>query len=88
MSVNGQDITAKNSTAIIQGLFKTSKTNDLLTVVVKRVNESGAEELVTLTAPMMKLPVKQFNVLSLMPNPSEEQQKLLNYWLTPSKEVK
>lgn len=81
MSLNGTDITFANFNQVVNDLYKAAHTGDLLTIIVKRKNDSGGEDMVTLSAPMMKIPVKKFNQLSFIPNPSQEQLMIQNAWL-------
>jgi predicted metalloprotease with PDZ domain len=81
-SVNGAEVTAQNFGQIASGTYKAAHIGDPLTLVVFRKNSSsGMEEKITLSAPMMKIPVMKFNQLSFMPHPTSAQQALQNSWL-------
>ena len=82
VSINGKDVDVTNTNATIGDLYKIAKPGDPLQVVVQRKDGNGVGQEVTLTAPMMKVAVKKFNVLSFNPSPSAAQQALQDSWLT------
>ena len=81
VSINGKEVDAGNANAIIGTLYKTARVGDPLEIVVKRKGLDGQEQAVTLSAPMMKLPVMKFNVLTFNPSPSVVQKDLQDSWL-------
>jgi len=54
---------------------------DEIKIVVSRKNAGGTAEDVTLAAPMEKIPVKKYNQLSFMTNPTPGQLAIQNSWL-------
>jgi len=81
ITINGNEVKAATLGKQVADLYKTSKTGDILTVVVARKNADGVEEQVTLAAPMQKISIKKYNQLSLMPNPTQQQLTVQNSWL-------
>lgn len=81
MSINGAAITLQSFNQVVGDLYKSAHAGNLLTIVVKRKNDAGTEEMVTLSAPMTKLPVNKYNQLSFIPDPTPEQLALQNAWL-------
>jgi predicted metalloprotease with PDZ domain len=82
VSVNGTAITGQNFGAFAANLYKNAKPGDLLTIVVMREKTAGAGKgEVTLSAPMMKVPVIKYNQLSFMDSPTTQQKALQDYWL-------
>ncbi len=82
VSINGKDVDVTNTNATIGELYKVAKPGDMLQVVVERKDGNGAAQAVTLSAPMIKVPVRKFNVLSFNPAPSAAQKALQDSWLT------
>lgn len=81
VSVNGNEVLTTTMNKKVADLYKTAKVGDVLTVAVNRKNDAGVVETINLSAPMIKIPVKKFNQLSFMPNPTREQLALQNSWL-------
>jgi len=81
ISLNGSETTATTINKQINDLYKTSQPGDMLTIVVNRKNEGGVDEKITLSAPMIKIPVLKYNQLGFASNPSAEQLSLRNSWL-------
>ncbi len=81
VSINGKEVHAGITNAVITALYKTAKVGDRVEVIVKRKDASGEEQDVTLSGAMTKIPVKKFNVLSFNPSPSDKQKTLQDNWL-------
>jgi len=84
VSINGQPVDATNMSRIVQTLYRSAKVGDVLTVVVKRKDETGTLKEVTLSAPMQKIPVIRTNVVQFSKNLTAEQKALQDQWLTPA----
>lgn len=83
VSLNGTEINGQNFGTVAQPLYKNAKEGDILTLVVNRAKTGGGTEQVTLSAPMMKVPVMKYNQVSFMPNPTPAQLALQKSWLEP-----
>lgn len=81
VGLNGTEITGQNFGAIAQALYKSAKEGDMLTLVVNRAKTGGGTEQLTLSAPMMKVPVMKYNQVSFMPSPTPAQLALQKSWL-------
>lgn len=81
ISVNGTRVDLSNYNGIVQNIFKNAKTGNILTIVVERPRGEGSTELVTLSAPMMKIAVKKFHVVKFLDNPTPAQLALRKAWL-------
>jgi hypothetical protein len=73
-----------NSPKFFRNFQSSSKVGDTLVVVVKRSDESGAEKLVELKQPLIKVPIVKLNVLKFSTVATDDQMKLRNYWLKPN----
>lgn len=81
VSINGKAVTIATLTKTINELYKLAKVGDEIKIVVSRKNAGGTAEDVTLAAPMEKIPVKKYNQLSFMTNPTPGQLAIQNSWL-------
>lgn len=83
VALNGTEITVQNFGQVSRALFKSAKEGDMLTLVVNRAKPGGGMEQLTLSAPLMKVPVMKYNQVSFMPNPTPAQLALQKSWLNP-----
>jgi len=81
VSLNGQALTASNGQGIVQKFYQTVKEGDPVNVVVKRKNEKGKIETITLSAPAMLVEKIKMHQLRFDPNANKEQLELRAAWL-------
>ncbi len=82
-SINGKEFNGQNANASIGALYRSAKPGDSIVIAVKRKNEAtGSIEDVNLTGTMMKIPMKQLNVLRFKENITPDQQLIQDSWLT------
>jgi predicted metalloprotease with PDZ domain len=84
ISINGLEMSHSNAQKFFRNFQTSSKVGEELVVVVKRIDESGAEKLVELKQPLTKTPIINLNVLKFSTSATDEQLKLRNYWLKPN----
>jgi len=83
LELNGKDFTAANQKSVTSSLYASAKVGDSLVVKVARKDSEGRLGPVNLLGSMAKYPIKKFNVLSYMDNPTQEQAMLKDLWLKP-----
>jgi hypothetical protein len=81
VSINDSLVTADNIDKIIEHLYAVLKEGDMISVKVNRKNADGKTELLTLTAPAVKVDKTRKHVLRFIPNPSASQLRIRNAWL-------
>ncbi|HEU4470659.1 MAG TPA: hypothetical protein VFR58_06235, partial [Flavisolibacter sp.] len=81
---NGQAISQQNFGQVVEGIKKSMKVGDPLTVKVGRANGSGGIDTVTLKATVEMVTEVDINKLSIMPNPTAQQKLVQKAWLTAS----
>lgn len=81
VSLNGEIITAMSLMNVMDKFVKTAKEGDPVTVVVKRKNAEGKEELVTLSAPAQKINKIEEHLLEFDEAATPQQLKVRNAWL-------
>ena len=81
ISLNEELVSSNNLGLLISNLYKNATIGDIMSMKVWREREGGTKEEVTLSAPMIKIPVKTFNALTFMENPTADQLKLRSEWL-------
>lgn len=81
ISVNDLMVTAENAGKVTDQLFASMKEGDMINVKVSRKNASGVAEMITLSAPAVKIDKQRKHVLRFMPNPTAAQLKVRNAWL-------
>lgn len=81
LSLNGQDVQPAQAQQMLDNYTQTTKEGDTVSIVVKRKNEEGEFEKVTLEAPAMLVDQPGEYFLKFAENPSYEQLKLRNEWL-------
>lgn len=81
VSFNGEDVNAVNFGTAAKKFTSTAKEGDTLTVKVKRKNDAGQEEEVTLSAPAVKVAKTEENLLEFDEAASADQLKVRNAWL-------
>jgi predicted metalloprotease with PDZ domain len=77
VSINGNPVTVENAQDVIDQYKATSKKGDKLEVKVKRKNEAGALEELTLTGNVVTIDVMK---LEPIPNPTARQLAVRNAW--------
>lgn len=81
ISFNGEEVNAVNFGNTAKKFTSTAKEGDTLTVKVKRKNDTGQEEMVTLAAPVVKVAKTEENLLELDAAATADQLKVRNAWL-------
>ena len=81
VSFNGEEVNAVNFGTAAKKFTSTAKEGDTLTVKVKRKNDAGQEEMVTLAAPAAKATKTEENLLEFDAASSADQLKVRNAWL-------
>lgn len=81
ISFNGEDVNAVNFGTAAKKFTSTAKEGDTLTIKVKRKNDAGQEEMVTLSAPVVKVAKTEENLLEFDEAASADELKVRNAWL-------
>ena len=81
VSINGAMITAGNLKKMLDDLFGKLKEGDILTVKVNRKDAEGKTEMISLSAPAVKIDKERKHVLKFIANPSAAELKIRNAWL-------
>ncbi len=81
VSINDSMVTAENIGDRLAHLYAILKEGDLLNIKVNRKNEEGKTELISLSAPAVKIDKTRKHVLRFIPNPTAAQLKIRNAWL-------
>ncbi|MGZ8525782.1 MAG: hypothetical protein ACXWV1_15225, partial [Chitinophagaceae bacterium] len=81
VSLNGETLAISNASALIQKFYTNAKEGDITTIVVKRTMANGQTELVSLTAPALKVEKPKLHQLKFDPKASPEQLLLRKTWL-------
>jgi predicted metalloprotease with PDZ domain len=81
VSINGGMVTAGNVKKVLDDLFDKLKEGDILTIKVNRKDAAGKTEMITLSAPAIKIDKERKHVLKFIANPSAAQLKIRNAWL-------
>ncbi|MGZ8511599.1 MAG: M61 family metallopeptidase, partial [Chitinophagaceae bacterium] len=81
VSLNGETLAISNASALIQKFYTNAKEGDITTIVVKRTMANGQTELVSLTAPALKVEKPKLHQLKFDPTASPEQLLLRKTWL-------
>jgi hypothetical protein len=81
VSVNDLPITADNVGKFTTQVFASIKEGDVLNIKVNRKNASGKTELITLSAPAVKIERQRKHVLRFISDPTATQLKIRNAWL-------
>ncbi|HEX2683703.1 MAG TPA: peptidase M61, partial [Ferruginibacter sp.] len=70
ISINGVEVTTVSMSAILPQLYNKLKEGDLISIKVKRRDPTGKTELVTLSAPAVKIEKTRKHTLRFIPNPT------------------
>ncbi len=81
ISLNGQALSPGNAQGIIQKFYTSTKEGDPVSIVVKRKNDKGNLETVTLSAPAMQAEKTMLHQLRFDANADKEQLELRRVWL-------
>lgn len=81
ISINGLQTNAGRIDSILGPLYNSLKEGDIINVKIKRTDAAGKTELVTLSAPAVKVEKTRKHVLRFIPNPTASQLKVRNAWL-------
>lgn len=81
VSINELNVTAESMFKILDQLYSMLKEGDAINIKVKRQDATGKAELLTLSAPAMKIDKTRKHVLRFVSNPSPAQIKVRNAWL-------
>ena len=78
---NGQELTMQALNNVLGNYEQTAKEGDELTVVVKRPQEDGTYQDITLKTTLSKVKIMQKHIFKAMENPTPEQLKMRAAWL-------
>jgi predicted metalloprotease with PDZ domain len=81
---NGRPVTINNISDVISEVRKDMKEGETFTVKIGR-KRNGKIDTMQLSAPIIKVTMTDINKLTVMPNPTPEQQVVRKNWLTPGK---
>jgi len=81
VSLNGEILTITNGSALIQKFYATAKEDDTVKVAVRRKMANGQMELLTLSAPALKVDKPKLHQLKFDGQASPEQLTLRKVWL-------
>jgi predicted metalloprotease with PDZ domain len=81
VSINGVIVTVENFDNKLKQLYGNLKERDALNIQVKRKDAAGKTELVTLSAPAIKIDKTRKHFLRFISNPTASQLKIRNAWL-------
>ena len=81
VSMNDMQATNGNINDLIGPLYGSLKEGDIINIKVKRKDAEGKTELVTLSAPAVKIEKTRKHVLRFVSNPTAAQLKIRNAWL-------
>ncbi len=85
VSLNGEAINLSNVNMLIQKFYTTIKEGDMVKVEVRRKKADGQKELVTLSAPAMKVEKTKLHLLKFDEHATPEQLNLRKAWLNTVK---
>jgi predicted metalloprotease with PDZ domain len=78
---DGRDFNTGTASSILLSYLNAVQENDDLEVLVRRTDESGKEEEVTLKTKVVKIPIEKTHVFKFAENPTEEQLAMRKRWL-------
>jgi len=81
VSINDSLVNEENIENILTHLYSILKEGDIINIKVNRKSADGKIELLTLSAPAVKIDKTRKHVLRFIPNPSAAQLKVRNAWL-------
>jgi len=81
VSINDSLVNVENISHVLDQLFDRIKEGDIISVKIKRKDPQGKIELLTLSAPAIKVDKTRKHVLRFTADPSAAQLKIRNAWL-------
>ncbi|MFT5647920.1 MAG: putative metalloprotease with PDZ domain [Aureispira sp.] len=81
---DGKAFTLNTASAVLFSYMGAVKAGDDLSITILRKNEAGVEEEVELNVVVVKIPIEKKHVFKFTENPTEEQLRMRNRWLTRS----
>ncbi len=81
VSLNDMQVTAETIDKTLGQLYSMLKEGDIINIKVKRKDAAGKIELITLSAPAVKVEKTRKHVLRFISNPTASQLKVRNAWL-------
>ncbi len=81
VSINDSLVTSENMVVITSQLYAGLKEGNMINIRVNRKNAEGIMELITLSAPAVKIDKTRKHMLRFIPNPTAAQLKIRNAWL-------
>jgi predicted metalloprotease with PDZ domain len=81
---DGKAFTLNTASAVLFSYMGAVKAGDDLSITILRKNEAGVEEEVELNVVVVKIPIEKKHVFKFTENPTEEQLRMRNRWLTKS----
>lgn len=79
---DGKPFTLNTASAVLFSYMGSVKAGDNLSITILRKNEAGEEKEIELNIEVVKIPINKKHVFKLMENPTEEQLRMRNRWLT------
>jgi predicted metalloprotease with PDZ domain len=81
VALNEKDVLAANFRTILNDIYASAKSRDILNIKVQRKSSSGTNEMVNLSAKMLKIPIKKSNSLTFDTKANSEKLALKKAWL-------
>ncbi|MEO6541293.1 MAG: peptidase M61 [Ferruginibacter sp.] len=81
VSLNGVTVTEENFDQVLKQLYGSLKEGDAVNIKVNRKDANGKIELITLSAPAVKIDKTRKHVLRFVSNPTAAQLRVRNAWL-------
>lgn len=79
---DGKSFTLNTASAVLFSYMGSVKAGDNLSITILRKNDAGEEKEIELNIEVVKIPITKKHVFKLMENPTEEQLRMRNRWLT------
>ncbi len=79
---DGKAFTLNTASAVLFSYMGSVKAGDNLSITILRKNEAGEEKEIELNVEVVKIPINKKHVFKFMENPTEEQLRMRNRWLT------
>jgi predicted metalloprotease with PDZ domain len=79
---DGKAFTLNTASAVLFSYMGSVKAGDNLSITILRKNEAGEEKEIELNVEVVKIPINKKHVFKFIENPTEEQLRMRNRWLT------
>nr|MBP6411614.1 peptidase M61 [Pseudarcicella sp.] len=84
VSINGKSLLLKDFSNTMKNFYKEIKNGDKIELVVNRNDENNTPKPITLQTELQEIEITINNSLEIIENPTEAQNLLMKYWLTPA----